>query len=192
MLKNLFKRVWDILVSPSRTWEAISQDSNEGKRYLTRFFYPLVALAALTAFLSPFIKGYEELEIGAIVSVGVQLFVVSFISVFFGFFLTARLLNYSSVRWFKMNSDNRKSEMLTAYASTPVLVVSILTRLLSDFFFVKILFFYVIVLVWEATKQFYTVEEAKRGRFTALASILILLMPFVVEQLFLLILPGLK
>ncbi|HEY5500133.1 MAG TPA: Yip1 family protein, partial [Bacteroidales bacterium] len=156
MYKNLFERIWGILVSPSKTWDIIAQDPDNKKKYLTSYFYPLITLVAVTAFLNPFIKGYEELEWKATLLVGLRFFIVSFVSSLIGFFLTAKVLNYSFVRWFGIKSDGRKSEMLTAYASTPVLVVSILTRLLSDFFFMKLLFFYVIVLVWEASTHFYS------------------------------------
>jgi hypothetical protein len=192
MYKFLFKRVWGILVSPSKSWDKIAQDPEDRKRYLSYYFYPLITLAAITAFLNPFINGYENLEFRALSVVGLRFFVVSFASGFLGFFLTAKILDYSFVRWFGMESNSRKAEMLTAYASTPVLVVSILTRLLSDFFFMKFLFFYVIVLVWESTTHFYSVEENKQSKFTALASIAILAVPYIVEHIFLFILPGLK
>jgi len=192
MYKNLFERIWGILVSPSKTWDTIAQDPDDKKKYLTSYFYPLITLVAVTAFLNPFIKGYEELEWKAILLVGLRFFIVSFVSSLLGFFLTAKVLNYSFVRWFGLKSDGRKSEILTAYASTPVLVVSILTRLLSDFFFMKLLFFYVIVLVWEASTHFYSIEESKQSKFTTLATISILALPYGVEQLFLFLLPGLK
>jgi len=192
MYKNLFERIWGILVSPSKTWDKIAQDPNNKKKYLTSYFYPLITLVAVTAFLNPFIKGYEELEWKATLLVGLRFCIVSFVSSLIGFFLTAKALNYSFVRWFGIKPDGRKSEMLTAYASTPVLVVSILTRLLSDFFFMKLLFFYVIVLVWEASTHFYSIEESKQSKFTTLATLAILAVPFLVEQLFLFLLPGLK
>jgi len=192
MFNNLFCRVWEILTSPSKTWDKIAQESEEDKRYLTRYFYPLICLVAFTAFLNPFLSGYEALETKAILLIGIQYFIVSFVSSFLGFFLTAKMLDYGFVRWFDQPSDIRKVEMLVAYTSTPVLVVSILTRLLSDFFFMKLLFFYVIVLAWEATARFYSVEESKRGKLTALASVCILATPYLVEKIFLIILPGLK
>jgi len=192
MYKNLFKRVWDILTSPSKTWDYIAQHPEDEKKYLSHFFYPLIGLAAFTALINPFISGYEYFDTKATLFQGIQSFIVSFASSFFGFFITAKFLNYGFVRWFGLRSDKRKAEMLTAYSSTPVLVISIFTRLLSDFFFMKILFVYVIVLVWEATAHFYSLEESGRGKFTAFASLCILAVPLIVEKIFLLILPGLK
>lgn len=181
-----------MLVSPSKTWEIIASSTEGEKRHLTDYFYPLIGLVAFTAFLNPFIKGHEQLDFRGTLAAGVQFFVVSFASGFFGFFVAARLLNTGLVRWFGQTSDKNKAEVLTVYASTPVLVVSILTRLLSDFFFMKVLFFYVVVLVWDATKHFYSLEESKRGRFTALGSIIILSAPMVVEKVLFILLPGLN
>ena len=192
MYRNLFNRTWNFLVTPSKTWDEIALETEADKKYLYNYFYPLIGLAAITAFLNPFIMRYDELGLSSVLSVGIQSFIVSFASSFFGLFISAKVLNYYSVRWFGMNSDVHKAEMLTAYASTPVLVVSILTRLLSDFFFMKIFFFYVIVLVWEATSHFYSIEEQKRGKFTALAFIVILVAPILIERLFIFFLPGLK
>ena len=188
----LFKRVWEILVAPSKTWDSISQNSEDKKKYLTRYFYPLIVAVAFTAFLNPFIKGYEDLEFKDILLVGLRFFIVSLASGVLGFFLTAKVLDYSFVRWFHMKSDRRRAQMLTAFASTPVLVISILTKLISDFFFMNILFFYVVVLVWEASTHFYSVEESKQGRFTTLVCVAILALPLIVEKIFLIILPGLK
>jgi len=188
----LIKRVWGLLVSPSKSWDTISQETDVEKKYLTHYFYPLIALVAFTAFLNPFIKGYEEKELKDVLFVGLRFLIVSLTSGVLGFFLTAKVLDYGFVRWFRMKSDSRRAQMLTAYASTPVLVISILTKLISDFFFMNILFFYVVVLVWEASTHFYSVEESKQGRFTTLASVAILALPLIVEKIFLLILPGLK
>jgi len=192
MYKNLFKRVWNILVAPTKTWKEIALEAEDDKKYLNNYFYPLIGLAAFTAFLNPFIMKYEELGFSSTMSVAIQSFIVSFISSFFGFFVSTRALNYCSVRWLGMTSDIHKIERLIAYASTPVLVISILTRLLSDFFFMKIFFFYVIVLVWEGTVPLYSMEESKRSKFSVLAFILIIAIPLVIEKLFIIFLPGLK
>lgn len=192
MYKNLFVRVWELLLTPSKTWDNIAQDSEDDKKYLSGYFYPLIGLAAFTAFLNPFISGYEELDFRATLIIGIQKFLVSFASVFFGFFVSVKALDYSFVRWFDLPSNNRKAEVLTAYASTPILVVSILTRLLSDFFFMKIFFVYIVVLVWEASIHFYSIEEVKRGKFTATACFIIVALPILIEKIFLLLLPGIK
>lgn len=192
MYRNLFSCVWNILVTPSKTWDEIALENEADKKYLNNYFYPLIGLVAITAFLNPFIMRYEELGFSSTLSVGIQFFIVSFVSSFFGLFVSSKALDYCSVRWFGMASDVHKAEMLTAYASTPVLVTNILTNLVSDFFFMKIFFFYVIVLVWEATTHFYSVEEQKRGKYTALAFIFILVTPILFKRIFLFFLPGLK
>lgn len=192
MYKNLFVRAWEILFSPSKTWDKIARESEDDKKYLTNFFYPFLGLVAFTAFLNPFISGNEDLDFMSTLSIGMQYFIMSFASGFFGFFIAAKALNYCFIRWFGIPADTRKAEKLTAYSLTPVLVVSIMTRLLSDFFFMKILFVYIVILVWEASAHFYSVEEKTRGKFTLLSCITILAVPFIVEKIFIFLLPGLK
>lgn len=190
MFKKMFKRLWDLLSTPAKAWKVISIEESKGKPYLKEFFYPLIGFASITSFINPFIKG--GLTINQMAWNGIQSALVVFGSGFFGFMLASRLLDWIFVRWFDQKPDLKKAEILAAYSSAPILAISLLTRLISEFFFMKVFFLYIFAVIWEAATNFYSIDEKQQGRFTGAAGAVILLSPLVIEFLLRLILPGLK
>ena len=157
---------------------------------MTDFFYPLVGLASFAAFISCFFDG--DLMVRQQMVQGMQLFVVSFVALFGGFFLTSRVLDWAFVRWFGLPSRLDKAEQLTVYSQAPVLAVSVLTQLIAELFFLKLLFLYVFAIVWEAAINYYEIPPKSQGRFTLLAGVVILISPQLIEIVLKLLLPGLK
>jgi len=190
MYKTLFQRLWILLSFPAKAWKIVAEESYENKPYLSGFFYPLVGLASLTAFINPFIS--SDLAIREKLTEGIQMFIVSFGSAFFGFFIASRLLDWVFVRWFAQSPGREKAEVLTAYASAPVLAISIITRLVSEFFFLKIFFLYIFIIIWEASSSLYSIDEKKQGNFTGIAGLVILVSPVLLEIALKFLLPGLK
>jgi hypothetical protein len=190
MFKTLFTRLWLLLSSPSKAWKIVSEEPFDKKNYLSGFFYPLVGLASFTAFINPFISG--DLSYREKLTEGLQMFIMAFGSAILGFFIAARLLDRIYIRWYGQPSGKEKAEVLTAYASAPVLAISIITRLISEFFFLKIAFLYIFVIIWEASSGLYSIDEKKQGTFTGITGFLILVIPVLLEIAFKLFLPGLK
>jgi len=183
-------RLWLLLSSPSKAWKAISEEPFENKPYLSGFFYPFVGLASLTAFINPFLSG--DLALREKLTEGILQFIIAFCSAFFGLFIASKLLDWIFVRWYDQPEGKEKAEVLTAYALSPVLAVSIITRLISDFFFLKIFFLYIFIIIWEATSGFYQIDEKKQGTFTGISGLVILVTPVILEIALKFLLPGLK
>lgn len=190
MNKSLFIRLWMLLSAPQKAWKAITEEPLENKPYLSGFFYPLLGLSSLTAFINPFLSG--DLAFKESLSEGIMSFVVTFSSAFFGLFIAARILDWVFMRWFNQPKGIEKAEILTAYALSPVLAVSIITRLISEFFFLKIFFLFIFIIIWEASSSFYQIEEKKQGAFTGIAGLIILVTPVLLEIALKLVLPGLN
>lgn len=190
MYKNLFILLWRIIRFPADVWKEIAETPETKKSYLSDFFYPLVGLASFAAFISCFFDG--DLLFKQQLTQAIQLFVVSFAALFGGFFLSSRVLNWAFVRWFGLPSRLDKAEMLTVYAQAPVLAVSVLTQLIAELFFLKLLFLYVFAIVWEAAINYYEIPPKLQGRFTLLAGAVILVSPQLIEIFLKLMLPGLK
>jgi hypothetical protein len=190
MYKNLFIRLWQVVRYPANAWKEVSENPDTKKSYLSDFFYPLVGLASFAAFVSCFFDG--DLTFKQQLTQGIQLFIVSFVALFGGFFLTTRVLSWAFVRWFGLPSRLDKVELLTVYAQAPVLVVSVLTQLIAELFFLKLLFLYVFAIVWEAAINYYEIPPKLQGRFTLLAGAVILISPQLIEIVLKLMLPGLK
>jgi len=190
MNKSLFSRIWLVLTSPQKAWKVISDEGIGDKTYLSNYFYPLVGLTSLTAFISPFF--FVDTTFKENLTTGMMSFAVAFSSVFFGYYASARILERIYIKVFNINQGLSKVEILTAYSLSPVLAVSIITRLVSEFFFLKIIFLYIFILIWEATSHFYNVDEKKQGLFTAISGLVILVIPELIEIVLKLVLPGLK
>lgn len=150
----------------------------------------MAGMAALTAFISAFFDG--DLTFKQQLSEGIQLFILSFGSILLGLFLAAWVLDKLFVRLFGLLSDYKKAEILVVYTLTPVLVVSILTRLFSELWFLKALFLYVFVIAWEAATHFYAVHPKQQGYFTLYCGAVVLLAPQLVEFILVRLLPGLN
>lgn len=183
-------RLWLVVRYPANAWKEVLETSDTKKTYLSDFFYPLMALSSLAAFISCFFDG--DVVFKQRLSEGIQLFIVSFAALFGGFFLSSRVLDQVFVRWFKLPSNLEKTEMLTVYAQAPVLAVSVLTQLFAELFFLKLLFLYVFAIVWEAAINYYNMPAKLQGRFTLLSGAVILLSPQLIEIVLRLLLPGLK
>jgi len=190
MYKNLFTHLWHVVRYPATIWNEATDSTDAQKKHLTDFFYPLVGLASFAAFISCFFDG--DLTFKQQVTQGIQHFIVSFVSLFGGLFLSAKLLDWSFVRWFAQPSRFAKAELLIVYAQAPVLAVSVLTNLIPELFFLKLLFLYVFAIVWEAAINFYEIPPALQGRFTLVAGAVILISPQLIEIVLKLLLPGLK
>jgi hypothetical protein len=168
----------------------VAEVGDDKKTYQTEYFYPLAGMAALTAFISAFFDG--DLTFKQQLSEGIQLFILSFGSILLGLFLAAWVLDKLFVRLFGLLSDYKKAEILVVYTLTPVLVVSILTRLFSELWFLKALFLYVFVIAWEAATHFYAVHPKQQGYFTLYCGAVVLLAPQLVEFILVRLLPGLN
>jgi hypothetical protein len=190
MYRQLFQRLWQVLRFPAPFWASVAEVGDDKKTYQTEYFYPLAGMAALTAFISAFFDG--DLTFKQQLTEGVQLFVLSFGSVFIGLFLSAWILDKLFVRFIGAPADYKKAEILVAYTLTPVLVVSILTRLFSELWFLKVLFLYVFVIAWEAAVPLYKVQPKQQGYFTLYCGAVVLLAPQLVEFILVRLLPGLN
>jgi hypothetical protein len=168
----------------------VAEVRDDKKTYQTEYFYPLAGMAALTAFISAFFDG--DLTFKQQLSEGIQLFILSFGSILLGLFLAAWVLDKLFVRLFGLLSDYKKAEILVVYTLTPVLVVSILTRLFSELWFLKALFLYVFVIAWEAATHFYAVHPKQQGYFTLYCGAVVLLAPQLIEFILVRLLPGLN
>lgn len=189
MYKQVFQRLWKLLINPAQAWKTIQSEPIEPRLHLSGFFYPLVGLAALMAFLHPFLIGDEIFK--EMLSDGIRKGLLVFVSTVFGLLLSARILDAVYARWFGWTGQLRKAEVLAAYALAPVLAVNVLTELMTELFFLKIIYLYIFVIIWEASTHFYAVLPEQQGKFTALSGGVVLIVPIILEKWIKLFLPGL-
>ena len=190
MNKAFFRRIWRIVTSPAVAWKEITTETAENKPYLSAYFYPLLALVGMAAFLSSFVHGQESfrIELGE----GIRLFIRVFAAFFASYFFSSFVLDRLFVRLLGLAPDKIKTEKLCVYSLTPVLLVRFFTFLVKDLFFLYIFVVYTVYVVWEASGGLYEMPAKQRGRFTALTSLVIILSPVLIELILTKLLPGLS
>ncbi len=190
MNKAFFRRIWRIITVPAATWSEISDESVENKPYLSTYYYPLLGLVGFAAFLSPFL--HSELSFRESLGQGIMIFIRVFTAYFAAYYLSSFALFHVFVQGLNLLPDKTKAEKLSVYALTPLLLIRIFTYLVKDLFFLYIFVVYTVYLVWEAADSLYAVPNKQKGVFTALATPVLLLAPFLIEWVLKLVLPGLS
>lgn len=199
MYKDIFNRVVLIISRPMSAWNVIlNENKKDGNNndvfrdnYLLKFYYPLLLLSVITSLLHPALSDviYGSF-IHGLVS-GLQSAVIIFVSFFAGIFFSAWVLDYLYRRFLGIDEGIFKARVLVAYSLTPVLISSVFVRLLDDFFFMKIFYFYIFVLLWDAAYAYYSIKEEKAVMiFTIFSGLVILFSPVLIENVLKLILPG--
>lgn len=190
MNRTQWKYLWQILFSPSTTWQKIEADTDT-KAYRQQYYYPLVGILALSAMMQVFIQadGYPFAQLIGKAFVAIVLILLSY---GIGFYIAQWLLNLGFSSFFGLESDRTKAGKLYVYAITPVLLVRTMTSLLQDLFFLYIFSVYIVYLLWLAAGQLYRLDEKMQSRFTFFSTMVILLSPMLVELFLKILLPVLK
>ncbi len=170
-----------LISSPAKAWEEISLESRQ--LVMIEFVYPLIALAGLSVFIgvlfdvgwsSP--ENYQEAM--------TQCCAVA-VSLFGGFYLSAYLINQIGVKVEGLADNLPLAQQFTGYSLVVVLLLQIIYGILPDFLILVVLLsFYTIYIVWEGADTLMHVNENNRLRFTTLASIVLLVCPWLILVLF--------
>jgi hypothetical protein len=189
MYQELIKRVIAIVSQPGKAWRELAEKEEKGDDFLTRFVYPLIGLITVAAFVGILFKQKEfNTEIALKTSVK------ALVSYFGGFFLAAYFLNELWQVMFGQEKDLKLCQRFTGYSSALMYSLAIILSLLpaSDFFFLYAFLLYTIYIVWEGATPYMKVPDAARVKFTIVASVLIVALPFIIEYLLFMLMPGLR
>lgn len=179
--KDLFHRVLLLISSPERAWEEISLEGRH--RVMEAFVYPLIALAGLSVFIGSLVQiGWgspQNYQVAMTDCCAVA------ISLFGGFFLSSYLINQMNMKLFKMCDNTPLAQQFVGYSMVVIFLLQIIYGILPNFAILAILLsFYTIYIVWVGSDKRMCIPGDKRLRFTILASIIILLCPWIIQTLF--------
>ena len=188
MYKELFKWVIMLIWQPGKAWEELAQKKEEeNDDFLTRFVYPLIGLVTIAAFLG-ILFTRKEFDVELALKAAVR----SLIAAFGGFYLSAWLLNEIMHGIYKREKDLKLAERFVVYSSALMLALSILLVLIPEFFFLRIFVLYTFYMVWEGAITYMGVDEKVRLQFVTIATLVILLIPVLLEAVLFLLMPGLR
>jgi uncharacterized membrane protein (Fun14 family) len=188
MIKQLFILLFRLIAESTPTWKILSEkQEKDNEDFYKSYLFPVIGIIALLSF------------VGALISVktfGVQIalkVVIKQVLIYGGsFYLTSFVLSEYGFPHFDLEKNKGVAERFTGYASSLIYAVAMVESLFPDLFFLQILVFYTVYIIWVGAAQFLNIKEEVLIKFTTFASILIMLIPFLVNFLIDLLMPGMK
>ena len=179
--KELFQRLFALIISPKKAWVEISTESPR-RDVMGSFVYPLIALCGLAVLFGKLLyTGMERMTFHT-AAMDICGYCVALIG---GFFLAAWLLDLLRQKLLAHQPDMAGSQHFVGYAMGTIFMANILVELLTSIFIIKwILQFYVLYIVWEGSEVLFGISEEKRLTFTIIASVAVVFSPEIINLLF--------
>ncbi len=188
MLKGLFGLLFSIIYQPSKAWNMLSEkQETDNENFFKSYFYPLLGIIALFSFLGVFFTR-KEFEVQLALKNAISLL----IAVYAGLYLASYLLSEFRFRYLGKEKDLKLCQRFVGYASAIVYALYLVLSFFPEFFFLKIFLLYTVYIVWEGATSYMGVEEKHKLKFTLLASVIIILCPFLIEKITFMLMPGLR
>ena len=178
-----------ILATPGKGWEHAAAITSK-RAVMLHYALPLFLIASACAFAGTFIvsENIQWVE-------GVWRFIVMFISLFMGLYLADFCIRISYRFLFKTKPDFTRTLIFTIFSFSGVVAVIILDELVEDMFFISAFYLYTFYIVYEGCNIYLGMKDIKTERkngFVFIASIAILVWPYLIRKLLFVAMPGLK
>jgi hypothetical protein len=187
--RELFDKVYQLMSSPAKAWEAISAEEDRRKA-TDAFVYPMIGLCALSVFLGTLFTadwGVESLQ------QALRNCCVEAAALFVGCLLAAFGIDFLQSRMLRRESNMVLAKQFAGYAMVVIFIIRIVVGILPDLTLIGwMLQFYTIYVVWEGIPVMMHAADPQRFRLTVCYSFLLLVCPVVVQMLFSKILPDLN
>lgn len=188
MFNNLFKTTISLIINPSEAWSGLKeQQTDDNESFLSGFVYPFIGMIALAAFLGVLFTR-KEFDF----QIALKAAILSFLSVFGGFFLASYFVNELWHSMFHRERNLKLCQRFVGYSSSLMFALSIILSLLPEFFFLRILVLYTVYIVWEGAIPYMEIGEPEQLQFVSISTAVILLTPFFLEIILGLLMPGLR
>ncbi len=125
---GLLSRIKNIVLSPKTEWPVIAPEPTTASQLYAGYVMPLAVLAALLGFLRISVLGVNSSLGNSFrmpISSGLTYTVVMFVSVLFGVFVVAVIINTLAAT-FSGSKDQRQALKVAAYSLTPAMLSSVL------------------------------------------------------------------
>lgn len=187
MYKDIFKWVILIITQPAKAWDELVKKEEKGDEFLTRFVYPLVGLVTLAAFLG-ILFTRKEFDVQLALKASIR----TLVSAFGGFYLAAYTMNEIWQGVYKKEKDFLLWQRFVGYSSSLMFTLNIILMLLPEFFFLRIFILYTFYIIWEGSVSYMHIEEAERLKFVGITTVVVLVIPWIIEMALFMLMPGLR
>lgn len=95
MVKQIFVRIFDLIVHPQETWETIKTENVDGNVLRNKFYFPLIIMMIICATIGSISSFIFEIEADFVTLFleSIKNAVVFFIAYFLGFFVVTLIFN---------------------------------------------------------------------------------------------------
>ncbi|MDR1356358.1 MAG: hypothetical protein LBJ58_01665 [Tannerellaceae bacterium] len=194
MYKELFIQVAGLVAKPRQAWQKLCADTDGGDGFLVKFVYPLNGMVAAAAFLGVFFA-----ETPFSIEIALKMSIKALLSSLGGFFLSAMLLAELWKRFIRFEDNPALCRRFVGYSSVAVYSINIVLSFLqiiplSQFFIMRVflLFIATVYIVWEGAGTYLNIGETARLKFTLCITLLIVLMPELINRVLFMLMPGLR
>ena len=178
--KELFNRIVLFISSPTKAWMDIKSETDK-RKVLGEFVYPLIGLCGLSVFVGTFIGNTAGVSA---FNIAMTRCCATFVSLFGGFFLASYLTNLLGTRMLDRKDETDLNRQLVGYGMVVIFVLEIIGGLFSISILHWILQFYTVFVVYEGARTLMNVDEKNLTRYTLCASVIIMLCPSLIENVF--------
>ncbi|MBO5540939.1 MAG: hypothetical protein J5980_08355 [Muribaculaceae bacterium] len=174
---DIFKNIMLLIVSPRVGWEDINAGGIATSRIMRVAFFPLLALLAISAFM-PMLHDHT-----LTLSKSLMTAIIQFSSFFFSYYIVCYLLAGFYPELVKTNGSTARLHELVLYSLIYLVLLAIITNVLPIDF--TPIFFIMTYLVWIIYRgvRYMGLEKPRQTGFLIATSALLLLTPFVIQQL---------
>ena len=189
MIKEIFSRLYGLMFRPTATWTKMSEVGEAAHAlFFTRFLYPIMGVAALSCFTVILGADYQSGELEKVLRAAIVEFVKFFIGFYLVVFLWKEFASRVALPYDKETAERFFGSLLAVYMAVEI-VVNILPRAFS---FLEYAVFGIIYIVWTGTAAFLHLEEDKRRISTIIITVLVLAVPWIIRNIFYLLMPAMN
>ena len=155
--KFLYLRISTIILNPVKAWEAIYSENRPIRYVRDSFFFPLIILVAISAFLGSWLFTRSALSDVYSVLVGIKYFILLFFVIYASAFIFKEITNALD-----LGHDFTLSFKIIAYSVAPFLICQIISRLFESFIFINVLALYGLYIFWIGIEKMLNPPEHKK------------------------------
>lgn len=155
--KFLYHRIKYLILDPVKAWDEIHSDNRPIKDVRNSFFFPLITLVAIAAFLGSVIFANTGLSVIYSILVGIKYFLLLCLVIYATAFIF-REITYAM----DMGRDFTISFKMIVYSIAPFLICQMVSRIFESFIFINILALYGLYIFWIGAEKMLNPPEHKK------------------------------
>jgi hypothetical protein len=169
--KNVFrflKNILQLILSPVHGWEEISYDGAQVDKLTAEGLYPLMGLAAATAF----VQGFYDVEFSLmrLIQTALAIFIVLFISFWFGRSMMETFLE----KYTEKEPGTLVGGTVAVYTSALLCLIQIFNNFMPvELPILMLLPTFIIIIIWNAD-QYLSIAKDMRGQFLGFATLVLI------------------